>query len=384
MYLILFYALAMIMAGCTRDIHEPITNGDDENGHEEVILSRVPIEFGYTGIDSKAPVTTIEGLGANASFGLFSVDKHTDDLTKSDGLNFRNRVMTYVPGEGFRLGYSNAQITCYYPSGDDVEYDFYAYYAHRNDSLLRAGVSMDPQMVNKQTKTSVHFYSYAVDKLSATFGSDKGDILWAKASAEGGYNEGYVRENGNPSFTFRHVTTALSFKITLKEQTKRPMDDHVMLLVNRLWIKNSPVQADLCLIDREGDAEGKFENLVYSDDVSLVPYLRGPGGGRALECTFRANEKGVTKVLGRGDMFIVPQEGPLVCRLEIGRCTLQADGVSYKTDGWWTYEMELDPMEFGASSSSYEAGMTYNYNIVMDFGWDHLSRPAPIVKGTLQ
>lgn len=380
------------MAGCTTDMVSPDSALQDKVPGQE-LYSDVPIEFGYGGM-TKAD---IGNTALSGHFGLFSKLKGTDDLSKTDRLNFRNRVIRYENDFGFRFGYASEDRTMYYPASDE-EYSFYAYYTYQHDSLIRAGVSTDDMTISTRTKTYIHMKSFGTP---CVLGSD-GDVLWSKAESYDvatatyidGFNADIVKDGFKPVFTFGHPVAVVSFTVSLAENTTKPLGT-TRLRLEHLWLMNSPYQADLCIVDVEEDPdknmEGRFENLQYTDEESKVPFLRGATGNRNLETWLAAGDEGVRKVPGRkGYMVIVPQDGPLVCRLRLGRYSMKADGTYGSADGFWKYDVILDPDDYLSKDDpgygkGYQAGMVYNYNIVVDYRSINPSSgvSGPYVKGEL-
>lgn len=367
---IFFSVLAMIVAGCS-DV-APIDPIRPDGVVDQGVDSDVPVEFGYGGM-TKAPVTT-ETLTIDKNFGLFSVEKGVQDLRKADALNFRNKVIKYDPGYGFRFG-SYASELVFYPRRSKKEYHFYAYYAHRNDSLIKPQI-WDKGIVETGRERKVRFYSYTTkDMISATLGTHNGDILWSKAVSEDGmydsFNAAIAMAGHKPHFTFRHATACLTFKVKIKEPTSRPMDDY-SFSIDWLRIINSPCQADMWLINLDDSTkEGSFDPGSYifgqegvAVDNNLVPYpgLRSATGGYNVAEMINPREYDFTKPLGAGYMFIVPQEEPLLCRIKISRWR---NGAS---NGAFYYEFYLDPSEYNSQlTNAHEAGMRYNYTINVDW-----------------
>ena len=368
---IFFGMLAMIMAGCS-DVVAPVGSVNPDNVADYEVDYDVPVEFGYGGM-TKAPVTT-ETLTIDKNFGLFSVEKGVTDLRNRDALNFRNKIIKYDPGFGFRFG-SYASETVFYPRKSTKEYQFYAYYAHRNDSLIKPQI-WDKGVVETGRERKVRFYSYATkDMISATLGTHNGDVLWSKAVSEDGlydsFNASIAVAGHKPHFVFRHATACLYFKIKMKEPVSRPMDGYYFS-VDWLRILNSPCQADMWLINLDDPTkEGAFDpdSFVLGQegvavDNNLVPYpgLRSVTGGYNVSQTIKPDEFDFDGPLGAGYMFVVPQEEPLLCRIKMSRWK---DG---KSSGAFYYEFYLDPSEYNpALTSAHEAGMRYHYTINVDW-----------------
>ena len=385
---IFFSVLAMIVAGCS-DV-APIDPIRPDGVVDQEVDSDVPVEFGYGGM-TKAPVTT-ETLTIDKNFGLFSVEKGVQDLRKADALNFRNKIIKYDPGFGFRFG-SYASETVFYPRKSTKEYQFYAYYAHRNDSLIKPQL-LDKGVVETGRERKIRFYSYTTkDNISATLGTHNGDILWSRAVSKDGmydsFNAAIAMAGHKPQFTFRHATACLTFKVKMKEPLSMSMDDNYFS-IDWLRIINSPCQADMWLINLDDSTkEGAFDTDSYvfgregvAVDNTLIPYpgLRSADGKNYnVNQTIKPLEYDFDGPLGAGYMFIVPQEEPLLCRIKISRWN------AGKSTGAFYYEFYLDPSEYNSQlTSAHEAGMRYNYTIIIDWtsaGTINNSR-GPVVVGS--
>ena len=376
--------LAMIVAGCS-GVEKPLDQVAPDYDFEQNIYSDVPIEFGYGGT-TKAPLTT-ERLSTTSNFGLFSVKEATDDLRKSEDLNFRNHAMNYYPGVGFRLSGG----TYYYPIGSESKYKFYAYYTWQDDPSINA--MADFQESAKQTMVRFYSYQREVNGIyrSGVLGSNNGDVIYGKAACGSidAFNSSVVKRYGNPKFHFQHATAGLYLEIKLKDTPTRDMGQRAIRIVS-FEIIDSPAQADLCIVDLDDPSnEGKFFNQVYPANASQNLILRypntetiNPGGGYIRQLA--QSDAGVTYRFGHGYMFIVPQDGPVTAKIVLRRFNLSTG----KSEGDYIYELKLDPADYGYRGpnhdeevvSRYDAGVMYNYTITFDWG-SARGGTGPIVVG---
>lgn len=394
----LFSALVILMAGCTGDYASPQDPAIDDRHDEQVIYSDIPIEFGCDPMVKVAMNELTDGM----LFGIFPTLTQTNDLNVRPKLGIKdNMVLRYEEQNGFKFGYPSEDRIFFYPDSD-VEYSFYAYYSYQNDSLIRAGMSTDH--LYSTTRTRTYYHVRANGGTPRVIGTD-GDVLWAKAKAYvpafdkhvEGFNADIVRYGGKPTFSFEHPMARLYFRATLAEEAKDYLaSKNAMIKVQQLMLMNSACEADLCLIDLEGDEtlnmEGKFVNIQYSDQESKVPWLRAKDGRRSLECVMTPDSAGISQTLGKGEMVIVPQKESLVCRVILEYYNRNADG-TYKNsrDGYWKYDIVLDPDDFIDADdeqygNGYQAGFNYRYNIVVGFKYmtdinDGKQKPMPYVQG---
>ena len=360
--------LVMIMAGCSDDVASirPVTPGDQI---EQDIYSDVPVEFGFGGM-TKGPLTR-EELNSSNNFGIFSLEEGTDNLKKPGELNLNNVIINYYDGYGFRFSSSRKY---FYPVSDK-KYKFYAYYTYRNDEL----VDVQSEQIVTERSTLLRFYSYTYNGVSATFGSHLGDVLYGKAlSADGSdaFNYSTVKQNGQPSFYFKHATAALHFTVSLDLTRNEFREKGYIIRVAGLRLINSPAQADLCLMNLDDPSkEGTFVNPVYASKTSDRPRLFNTAGNSA-SLNYNIDADFTSDVLGAGYMFVVPQEEPIECILAVMRVDPNNSGFN----ATYYYKFKLDPRDYGLSSSAHEAGMLYDYNIVLDWGMTPAGSVGPVVK----
>ena len=378
--------LVMLVVSCSEidSTLDPVTPG---SGFEQDIFSEVPIEFGYGGM-TKAPMTT-ESLSEKNNFGLFSVEEGVEDLRMTTDLNLRNAIINYRPGYGFVFGKKSE--TCFYPEDPDKRYSFYAYYSYRNDEdVIQA--ALDDEVIEAERAVKVRFYSYMTpNKVSSTLGSHNGDVLYSKARkampAEDGsvqtvdaFNAPIVRKYGNPEFQFRHVCALLHFTVTL--DLTRSMGDY-FIRVAGLRIKNSPAQADMWLVNLDDPSkEGTFDpnSFVFAKEEGQIPFLRNESGSSGA-LNFDIPSTFTNAPLGAAYMFIPPQKEPLKCILSVAR----VNETDPKANETYYYEFELDPEDYDEDlTSGHEAGMQYNYNIVLDWGHTSNGSVGPIVRNAKQ
>ena len=375
--------LAMAVAGCSGDV-APIDPINPDNVIEQDIYSDVPIEFGYGGM-TKAPITDAD-LHNGKSFYLFSIEDGVQDLTQSRELNIYNAPMSYLSGYGFKF----KNTSYYYPSGADKKYRFNSYrtsYVH----LLKESRAIKARFYASTTPITDESGNRNVN---STLGAYDGDIVFSKAtmdvSAQDGsaeiidaFNASIVKQSGKkPTFKYEHVTAALMFRVTFSHN--RDMSPYIIRVAG-LRIKNSPSQADLCLVNLdEPSKEGTFdpESFVYSSQGAEWPKLQtNPGGSGALN--FDIDSDFYSGQLSSGYMFIVPQKEPLKCIMHVMRVNKE----NPNANGHYYYEFELDPADYDPNlTSGHEAGMLYSYNIVLDWNSTFIDPKSvgPIVRNGKQ
>ena len=376
--------LAMIVAGCSEGV-APIDPVHPDNVIDQDIYSDVPIEFGYGGM-TKAPLTDLQDA---TYFGLFSVkDGSVNLLQQNSDIRFWNQKIKYENDFGFRF-YENGtqnprQLFYYYPKSDE-KYSFYAYYTLQEESFLSPAVD---EISTTDTKSYVKMYAYPIKPNIKRLLGNFEDVLWSKAQGvdpETGeifdaFNASSARKDIKPSFVFSHPMSMLRFSVELASPLSRDLGKH-MISVDYLVLMNSPCEADLCIIDLEEDksknAEGKFENLRFTDDVSKAPFLRGLDDSRTLSCKLIKEDQGKRQPLGKETMVVVPQKDPIRCRIRLSNNAYVSPG-EWKYGGhYFTYEIILNPFDYvDKNSALYEKmkaegcflpGYIYNFNIVVDF-----------------
>ena len=381
----IFYSvLVMVVAGCSGDV-APIEPVHPDNVIDQEIYSDVPIEFGYGGM-TKAPITE-DDLRNGQDFYLFSIEDGVQDLTSSKELNIYNARMNYLSGYGFI--FNNASY--YYHKDTDTTYRFNSY------------STLTTHLLKSEREIKARFYAYSAEvvqesgmkvKYNSTLGAYHGDILFSKAhmnvTTEGGnqetidtFNASIVKENNKkPTFHYTHATAALMFRVTFSHN--RDMSPYIIRVAG-LRIKNSPSQADLCLVNLdEPSKEGTFdpESFVYSSQGAEWPKLQtNPGGSGALN--FDIDSDFYSGQLSSGYMFIVPQKEPLKCIMHVMRVNKE----NPNANGHYYYEFELDPADYDPNlTSGHEAGMLYSYNIVLDWNSTFIDPKSvgPIVRNGKQ
>ena len=367
------------MAGCSADVAplEPVLPNDYQ-GPE--LYSDIPVEFGYEGM-TKAPMTN-DVLSEGHDFRLFSVEEGTQDLTQSSELYIYDEKINYHSGYGFRF----KNDSYYYPGKSDKKYNFYSYYSFYSEVL------------KGQRETKVRFYSYQHRTQNqvtqpGTLGSYDGDVLFSKATMDitdetgtstiDAFNAQIVRDNNKkPVFNFKHVTAALHFKTTLK--LTRDMGPYIIRIAG-LRLKNSPAQADMWLVNLDDPSkDGTFDpaSLRMAENVSQRPFLKNDRGDSG-SLNFDMGPDFKSGTLASGYMFIVPQKEPLRCIMHVMRIN-PADS---RANASYYYEFDLDPKDYNPElTEGHEAGMLYNYNIVLDWGSTFIDPKSvgPIVKNATQ
>ena len=386
-WIFIFYSLlAMIVAGCS-DVEKPLDQVTPDYDFEQDIYSDVPIEFGYAGM-TKAPITEYD-LHNGQDFYLFSIEDGVQDLTSSEELNIYNARMNYQDGYGFKF----KDASYFYPLGSEKKYKFNSY------STLNA------HLLRNEREVKARFYAYNAEvqdsgkkvKYNSTLGAHHGDILFSKAHMEvttqdgnnetiDAFNASVIRENNKkPSFHYEHVTAALMFRVTFSHNRRMGDNDEYKIRVAGLRIKNSPSQADMWLVNLDDPSkEGTFdpESYVFSKKGDEWPKLQtNPGGSGSL--IFDIDENFYSDTLSSGYMFIVPQKEPLKCIMNVARIHKTNPGANAP----YYYEFELDPADYNPNlTSGHEAGMQYNYNIVLDWNSTFLDPKSvgPVVRNATQ
>lgn len=265
--IILLGALAIVMAGCSKNI-EPASPDPDAWMHDASLP--VPILFSS---DSQ-PMTKGAAIDTQSDmldkeFGFFAFHQKMPSWGSSNGntladngivgwkQNVKGKV-TSVPQTG------NVQFTFedgpyYYPQSSANNYTFYGYHAHVLDEEIRPNSG------------SVN----VVVALGHT------DILWARADDEGGidvpnndgttthydgFNARFIRkslENGqvkHPLMRFSHLTSCVSFTAqTDKSAYASQNAGKDIVTINKISILETNLKANLCVAHRTDETlEGKL------------------------------------------------------------------------------------------------------------------------------
>lgn len=314
-------ALAVLMAGCSRDV-EVVTV--QENDWVVNLDLPVPIRLGIGGI-TKAAIT--DDSLADEMFGLFAVAEETEDFMASDGLNLDNQPARYT-GDGFSfLDEHGNPVMWYYPMSSDQRYLFYGYCVNGAEPA-DFPVKISSDMITVAVPVTTH-----------------SDILCGKTSVSS--NASSMRETRNPSyaidFTFRHVTACLSFKAIMDGASEWPEGKE--LHVSSLVLNNVPSEAELCLVDRSSSDD------LWSGSYFIVPEVEGnevsfDGPGTAVSTN-------VVSICD--DIYIVPQSERLIVRVT-------------GTFGDEPFDIDLTEKVAGLNGhfgyEGYSAGLRYKYKIL--------------------
>lgn len=337
--IILLGALAMLMAGCSKDVHTASTPDDDWQSNVNL---PVPIQLGQGGLATKAdPINTNEQL-QNLTFGVFAVDKSAETWTTDDNSIYLNNEQSYVKDGYIQFGTSGTAKTIYYPLVSKENFSFYAYYNRISNNNV------------ENTGTQI--------LIPCTIGHT--DILWACAEAQtyvdadaqayDGYNARYVRkvtkEGQNdmlPKFEFQHVTASLEFSAIKKRADGSANTADQTIIVKSLTLNDLPTSADLCVADLSGDNKGK---LIPSDAVSNIV----KGLDKEVLNAAKLAEASLDKT-SLCTMFICPQENERIT----GELTVSVDGTSQILP--ITLDLSDFKMEDGtqANTSGFAAGHLY-------------------------
>ncbi len=380
--IILLGALAMLMAGCSKDVYTASKESASDDWQVNLDLP-VPIEFGSGSVQTKAPINSMDDLltyvDENGTIhpkpiGIYAIDKIASTIVKEDLLLDNHRAY-YIVNEGGTKGLSLMQKGSqginhdpqYYPIVSEKSYDFYGYYARTPDE---AKVE-----ISGETKLLVN----------VSVGSHKDDILWAKATTgenSDGYHARYIRKNPDkkPTLDFKHVTSCLKFRASYAptyDDAGNMTSEMESIYISSIKFKNLHQTAQLCVLDVENPANAS-KLIVTGDPVPLdaqrdvvsetknnivaQPYDLDADGKRVYKPTSLCD-----------DFFIAPQDEVLEAEFVINYKPTGGKEVSQKV----TYK--LDPASLGAKMNEdgkvvdeegnvirlFEAGYWYGFNIVV-------------------
>lgn len=379
--IILLGALAIMMAGCSKDVHtaskEPVSDDWQVN-----LDLPVPIEFGSGSVQTKAPINSINDLLTyvdengtlhNKSIGVYAIDKNASTIVKEDLLLDNHRAY-YIENEDGTKELSLMQKESqginhdpqYYPIVSEKSYDFYGYYARTADENIAE--------ISDETKILVN----------VSVGSHKDDILWAKATTgenSDGYHARYIRKNPDkkPTLNFKHVTSCLRFRAIYAptyDDEGNITSEMESIYISSIKFKNLHQTAQLCVLDVVNPANAS-KLTVTGDPVPLDAQrdvvLETKNNIVADELfDLDADGKRVYKPTPLcDDFFIAPQDEVLEAEFVINYKPKGGKEVSQKV----TYK--LDPASLGARMNEdgkvvdeegnvirlFEAGYWYGFNI---------------------
>lgn len=346
--IILFGALAIVMASCSKNI-EPASPDSDDWYHD--VSLPVPIEFAESSVLTKAAIETLADL--DRPLGVFAVDKSATDL------NINNILLNNVPAHcepgvsgsnTIKFGTIDSSYDLYYPMVSNVSYSFYAYYAYNGSATLP----------DAQT-TATHV------KIPVSVSTSTSDILWAESYAEkrngyDGFNAAYIRKVGiRPHFNFKHVTSKVYFRAGVFYDEASEIDGLENLSVKSLWLLNVPTRANLCVIGLGADAKdkGKLVDLSAYDKARVLKELKL----LPVNQTNPNSNQYQYEVLGN-PIFLAPNDEPLTIEMTL---SFTLDGSPREQVVTYT----LDPKSLGAATEDengtplrrFEAGYKYGFNI---------------------
>ena len=413
--IILLGALAILMAGCSKDV--PVSP-PDENAWINDINLPVPIQFGHSSLTAvtKAddPGMIEEDVLNQRTVGVIGIDAEltwkgsSASSFNKNALLLKEDVMTTENGD---IVFTPKK---YYPMLSEQNYDFYGYYPHDIDNLIRLG-SRD-ELPGSTDGNQILFVKYE------NIGYK--DILWGSSKAKTftymnnsgvetevtGYNAKYIRKvkqaeqellNGRdesslsteereqlnnirnyfPSIKFKHCLSAVRFNIQAKDETAEKSfvdtyDDPTggkktfeTLKITGLTIKNLYQTGSLIVAIRENEEIGVE---AYSEwEGRVVPF---PGIKPSDHILTNADGSKLTPVtprmaieeLGQGLMLI-----PGSAELDYGA---KLEGILYYST--FAYddanqkmvevkeEMEIElPL---IASENFKAGKRYTFTIVLN------------------
>lgn len=360
--IILLGALAILMAGCSKDIAPSSSNPD---AWKTDITLPVPVEFGKPSLATKADYIS-DISGATLNFGVFGYSTATTDVSVDDDNRLiYNKFAKYTAADGFKLN-----ETVYYPMTNNWNYNFYAYY--------KAKSSSDEANPNPYIKDNKVYVNFNVGREDILYGNTKVTPAMETTVGRSGFNGGYIRAvrtleeqdktavqyaDYNPSIAFKHVTAALQFYVKASSEAAEQVFKDKSIYVKRIALTDLPVAADLCVVDIDGDD--------YGDEIITNPnegVLTGTQNGTQYVWDYNANgtyasawqhypvhtdQFSLDNAVG-DPVFIVPTEGALNGYLELSETSLDP------------IEFTLDPSAMNlATTGRFQAGYRYNITLIV-------------------
>lgn len=350
--IIILGALAMLMAGCSKDITPSPSNDPDAWMYNETLP--VPIRFSA----STEPAT--KGAAINEAkdmegkqFGFFAVSSQVTDWKEDTGLEMpQNALATckLVEGTDDQVQFTFDQGPYYYPQTYADNFTFYGYHAIRAENYVRQ----------------------SPDSLFVVVEVGKTDILWAKAKAEPskakvddgnlyeGFNARYIRKTGNqPVMNFKHSTACVSFKAKTEYSdfaTNNEGKDRITVTgVTVLKTVSAAVLRIAVKDDVTVDRNGK---PIIQDEWEGS--LR-PTGFKDLSANDVKTEPLTDKAESLcSDFFLAPSETVTV------RLDYTVDSGEMKTKSYSsTYTLAPEFTSEGTDMTGFHAGYKYNYNFII-------------------
>lgn len=325
--MMIFGALAIIMAGCTRFID---SSYEDASSVPEWVVDidvPVPVELKVSSIPTRGAITSLEDM-TGKTFRVFADNKNNEgvlDIAGMETLDNREAVFKkYSDGSyGFDFG---KPVPCY-PVVSEGDYSFYAYHFY-GSSHGRVRYEDDNSAVYVRVVT-------ATDE----------DVLWGVAQTDGaGFNAKYLRQGGlGPNLRFKHVTAGVSFKIKAHQTLPQ-------LKVKAITYYNIPTKAELCIIDKRTGGENRQGSLLKDTYMygNLVFTFDNP-----LELSDFYHE-----------LFIAPED------TDYFKCTLTLVGDNGEFE---TSRVVANPEQFLTGSlknMGYVSGYKYNYDLFINSNYE--------------
>ena len=345
-------ALAMFMAGCSKDPHT-VTSNPDAWIYDASLP--VPIRFGVAdGPATKSAINNVQDMvDAEHDFGFFALHNNMTSLNGDTGLDMPHNALAeceLVTPTTVQFNFENGPY--YYPAQSNDNYTFYGYYA-------RVTENVSPQS----------------DRIVIVTDLGDTDILWAKTEAEPvviekdgetyvyeGFNSRYIRKSAeednnsdgqpdgvhkHPFMSFKHLTACVTFyaQADLSAYAEaNPGKDQVK--ITKVSVLNTVTRARLFVAHKNPALEGTFEQIktgTISTDVENGELTK--------------DSKSLCD-----DFFIHPSE-TITVQLEYE--VVSEAGAAAKT---LTSEYVLTPeVKSGdlAGQTGFFAGYKYNYNFIV-------------------
>ena len=260
---ILLGALAIMMAGCSKDIEPSSSNPD---AWKTDITLPVPVEFGTPFVTTKADY--INNMQDGMRFGVFGVNAAATDLNNADDKLLDNFLAFYTAEKGFHLNSPR-----YYPMTNEKNYNFYAYYRAQGDP---GRWFVDNNKI---------YVAVEIGREDVLYGSTKVTPHMESVVGRGGFNGGYIRavrslQEANPgtdysgytpSINFKHTTAAIQFYVKTASASSAEVFAAQGFKVAEIALTNRPVKANLCVVDTESDIKVGSEIVNANEGKFAVP-----------------------------------------------------------------------------------------------------------------
>ncbi|MBE6238901.1 MAG: fimbrillin family protein [Bacteroidales bacterium] len=355
--IILLGALAIVMAGCSKNI-EPTSPDPDAWMHDASLP--VPVLFS-TGSQPMTKATAIDAAAdmVGKDFGFFAFHQNMASWGSSSGNTFADNgivgwkqnlkgTIATVPATG------NVQFTFddgpyYYPQSSVNNYTFYGYHAHVLDEEVR------PQS----------------GSVSVVVALGHNDILWAKAAAEDitdaegttyqGFNARYIRkslENGavqHPLMAFEHLTSAVSFSAKTDKSVfaeENPGKD--IVTINKISILNTNLKANLCIAHKTDE----------SKEGTLAERTSDIGAIDSGNITVQLDETPKPLIGQNNYFFIMPTEEGEGITVQLDYTVDSGEGKVITSSSTYELKPEVQKGDM-AGKVGFFAGYRYDYNFIV-------------------